>query len=361
MDLYSVSAGVSVGNELSRNARDQNSFRIQQNATMIEGAARTIANDKKQQTTDTEFKVATDGMGVGEAPGGVIKATRGTLFQETADNFTSVGKRLGIGAKGAGGAATAGEIGADGVRAGAAPLFSSGPGAGRSLGVVAGGQDAATTGGDALTARQALIASTPSEEGAVLTGRTAGAGATSVARGAGTVAQVGEDAVDTSRAAAGINAATGGFDSLKDAGYSVSKFMLNKTTGMTSEIGLEAGSKVLGAAGGLIAGGTDISNLMDTGKVFKPHESGWSEAGNIGTMAGAALDMASIAIPVLAPLALGTNLLSAAASTWGQHVDDAGTISRDSAPPPSEVLSTHPAFAAVGMVASVHSQSSIVS
>tara|TARA_R110000796_G_scaffold30046_1_gene80572 strand:+ start:1218 stop:2216 length:999 start_codon:yes stop_codon:yes gene_type:complete len=332
---------------------------------MIEGAARTIANDKKQQTTDTEFKVATDGMGVGEAPGGIIKATRGTLFQETADNFTSVGKRLGLGAKGAGSSiSSAGEIGADGVRAGAAPLFSSGPGAGRSLGVVAGGKDAATTGGDALTARQALVASTPAvgQDGAVLTGTTeGGAGATSVARGAGTVAQVGEDAVDTSRAAAGINAATGGFDSLKDAGYSVSKFMLNKTTGMTSEIGLEAGSKVLGAAGGLIAGGTDISNLMDTGKVFKPHESGWSEAGNIGTMAGAALDMASIAVPVLAPLALATNLLSAAASTWGQHVDDAGTISRDSKPPPSEVLSTHPAFAAVGMVASVHSQSSIVS
>ena len=72
-------------------------------------------------------------------------------------------------------------------------------------------------------------------------------------------------------------------------------------------------------------------------------------------MVGAGLDMMSIAIPVLAPLALATNIFSAVSSTIGTEQDDKKQISTDSAPPPQQALSVHPAWSSVGMVASVHS------
>ncbi len=84
-----------------------------------------------------------------------------------------------------------------------------------------------------------------------------------------------------------------------------------------------------------------------------------SEAGNVASIAGGLLDMASIAVPVLAPLALGLNIFSAVTSTVGAVEDDKNQISTDSKPPPQNQLSIHPAWASVGMVASVHSQPSV--
>ena len=97
--------------------------------------------------------------------------------------------------------------------------------------------------------------------------------------------------------------------------------------------------------------------MIDTGHIFKPGESVWSEAGNITSMAGAALDMASMAVPILAPLALGLNIFSAVSSTIGTEQDDKKQISTDSKPPQTQSLSIHPAWSAVGMTASVHQPS----
>ena len=137
------------------------------------------------------------------------------------------------------------------------------------------------------------------------------------------------------------------------------KFMLNRVGGMTSTVGLEVGGKALGGLGAGISAEGDISNLIETGKVFKPNESAMSEVGNVASIAGGLLDMASIAIPVLAPLALVTNIFSAVTSTVGAVEDDKNQISTDSKPPQENTLSIHPAWASVGMVASVHSQPSV--
>jgi len=67
--------------------------------------------------------------------------------------------------------------------------------------------------------------------------------------------------------------------------------------------------------------------------------------------------MASIAVPVLAPLALATNVGSAIAGTIGSVQDDRNQIATDSKPPPDQPLSTHPAWSAIGMTASVHQPS----
>ena len=158
--------------------------------------------------------------------------------------------------------------------------------------------------------------------------------------------------------AEGLSVAKPGFGSVAEAG-SLSKFMLNRVGGMTSTVGLEIGRKALGGVGAGISAEGDISNLIETGHVFKPNESGMSEAGNIASVAGGLLDMASIAVPVLAPLALGLNLFSAVTSTVGAVEDDKAQISTDSKPPPQNTLSIHPAWASVGMVASVHSQPSV--
>jgi hypothetical protein len=162
-------------------------------------------------------------------------------------------------------------------------------------------------------------------------------------------------AVDSSKLAKGLTADKLGFESLGEAG-GVGRFLANRVGGLTSEVGVEVGGKALGGLGGAISAGTDITNLVQTGHVFKKGESVWSEAGNITSMAGAALDMASIAVPILAPLALATNVFSAVAGTVGAEQDDKKQIATDSKPPPQESLSASPAWAATGMVASQHQQ-----
>ena len=211
----------------------------------------------------------------------------------------------------------------NGIREGSAPLFSTGAGAGRSLGEVAG------------VARPEDV-------------RVATAGSLAT--------EVGESGEDTARLASGINTGTKTFDSVAGAG-SLTKFGLNKVLGITDDLSLEVGSN---------SAETDISNLITTHHVFTPHESFLSEAGNIGSMAGALLDIASIAVPVLAPFAVAVNLASAAAGTVGNIEDDSSGVSadqqqviRDKTGKGSGGPVISPAWSSVGMVASTSQRSSI--
>jgi hypothetical protein len=299
MDLYSVSAGNSVGNELSKNARDQNEFRIQQNAVLTGNIANTLQNDKTNKKDDTEFKVGMDSYGGAETIGSLAQISQkggvSGLASQTADNFRSAGNKI--------------------SNLGATP-------------------------------------EPPPRVPAV--GETVDLSAPPVLKPSDVGITTADDVSEG--LAEGLTSATGEgakFEGVADAG-GVSRFLLNRVGGVTSELGLEVGGKALGGVGGAISAGQDISNMIDTGHIFKPGESKWSEAGNIASMVGAGLDMMSIAVPILAPLAVGANVFSAVAGTIGAEQDDNNKISTDSKPPQQETLSIHPAWNSIGMTASVH-------
>ena len=297
MDLYSISSGTAVGNELGKEARSNNEFKIQQNAIMVGNIQQHLANDKQNKRDDTEFKVGMDSWGGTEqllAAKGLYQKGIGNLAAETADNIRSAGNLVANLGKAKLSPATL-AVG-EKVQLGVAPAL-----------------------------KPADLGITTAED---------------VSKGM----------------AEGLDVAKATFSGVAEAG-SVSKFLLNRVGGITSGIGLEVGGKAIGAVGGAISAGQDISNMIDTGHIFKPGESVWSEAGNITSMAGAALDMASMAVPILAPLALGLNIFSAVSSTIGTEQDDKKQISTDSKPPPTQSLSIHPAWSAVGMTASVHQPS----
>ena len=305
MDTYSINSAVSVGNEIGKDAFSENQFRVTQNAVTIESANTTLQNDKSQETRDIEVKSATDTLSAGEMPSALLKLKSkglGGLAGETADNFRSAGNSI--------------------------------------VNAVKGPPKIPTTvdalGGLSEESQSSFLG----ESRDVMTG--AETTADDVAKGM----------------AEGLSVAKPAFGSVAEAG-SLSKFMLNRVGGITSSVGLEVGGKALGGLGAGLSAEGDISNLIETGHVFKPNESGLSEAGNITSMIGGALDIASIAVPVLAPLALATNIFSAVSSTIGTVEDDAKQVSTDSKPPQQNTLSIHPAWASVGMVASVHSQPSI--
>lgn len=299
MDTYSINSAVSVGNEIGKDAFSENQFRVTQNAITIESANTTIQNDKSQETKDIEVKSATDTLSAGEMPSAVLAIKSkglGGLAGETADNARSFANGV-----------------VNAVKGTPKPVT---PAVGEVVD---------------LGAKPALT--------------TADVGITT--------------ADDVSRGMAeGLSVAKPAFGSVAEAG-SLSKFMLNRVGGMTSSVGLEVGGKALGGLGAGLSAEGDISNMIETGHIFKPNESGWSEAGNITSMIGGALDMASIAVPVLAPLALATNIFSAVTSTVGAVEDDSNQVATDSKPPQQNQLSIHPAWASVGMVASVHSQPSV--
>jgi hypothetical protein len=297
MDLYSISSGTAVGNELGKEARSNNEFKIQQNAIMVGNIQQHLANDKQNKRDDTEFKVGMDSWGGTEqllAVKGLYEKGLGNLAGETADNIRSAGNLI--------------------ANLGKAKISPSTLALGEKVQL-----------GVAPALKPADLGITTAED---------------VSKGM----------------AEGLDVAKSTFSGIAEAG-SVSKFLLNKVGGITSKVGLEVGGKAIGAVGGAISAGQDISNMIDTGHIFKPGESVWSEAGNITSMAGAALDMASMAVPILAPLALGLNIFSAVSSTIGTEQDDKKQISTDSKPPPTQSLSIHPAWSAVGMTASVHQPS----
>jgi len=299
MDLYSISAGSSVGNELSKEARTQNQFKETQNAVLLGNAENHLKNDRDQKTTDTEFKVGMDSYGTAEALGGVAKISqkgiRG-LSSETLENFRTAGNKIA-------------NIGNPKIEPPKPPAV-----------------------GDTVDLR-APPSLKPSDVGLTDSDEVAKGLAKNL------TSEVGEG----SR-----------FGGLSEAG-GVGRFLANRA-GLTSELGVELGGKAIGGIGGAISAGQDITQFANTGHIFKKGESGWSEAGNIASMVGAGLDMASIAVPILAPLALATNVFSAVSSTIGTEQDDKKQIANDSKPPEQQTLSVHPAWSAIGMTASVHQQ-----
>jgi len=321
MDTYSVSSGTAVGNELSREARTSNQFRTSQNALLVGNVQNHLAQDKSSKRDDTEFKVGMDSYGSAEALGGMVAISQkggiSGLASQTADNFRSAGNKI--------------------------SNLVAGPPQGR------------------VSLKAPLTETEQSsfleESGNVMNGReTTADDVGSALNDAGKGAQEGEDLTGLAK---GLTSATGDgakFEGVADAG-GVSRFLLNRVGGITSDIGLEVGGKALGGVGGAISAGQDITNMVETGHIFKPNESGWSEAGNISSMVGAGLDMMSIAVPILAPLAIATNVFSAVAGTIGSEQDDAKQISTDGKPPPQQALSVHPGWSAVGMTASVHQPS----
>jgi len=301
MDLYSVNSAVSVGNEIAKNAYSENQFRLTQNAVSIESANITLNADKSKEREDVGIKSATDTLSGIEAPLSIAtmraKGLSG-LAAESAENIRSAGNAVLNTVKGLN------------------PVPGDLPKAGDIV---------------SLTAKPAL---TPAQVGITT--------ADDVSKGMA-------DALNTGKLT---------FSSVAEAG-SLNQFLLNKTLGMTSKIGLEAGGKAIGAIGAGLSAESDISNLVTTGHIFNKGESLSSEVGNVSSMIGFGLDMASIALPVLAPLALATNVLSAVTGTVGAVQDDKSQIATDSKPPQENTLSIHPAWASVGMVASVHNTPSI--
>jgi len=321
MDTYSVSDGTAVGNELAREARTSNQFRVSQNAVLVGNVQNHLRNDQSSKTTDTEFKVGMDGYGLAETIGGaaVIRGKGGIsgLARQTADKFRGSGNKVSNVAS------------TDPVPEETPP--------------------------DASDFTTTVNVDDPVLPTPVKPSELSGTTADDVANG---LNDAGKGAEETEGLAKGLTAATGEgsrFGGLSEAG-GVGRFLANRA-GLTSELGVEVGGKALGGIGGAISAGQDIAQFANTGHLFKKGESGWSEAGNIASMAGAALDMASIAVPILAPLALATNVFSAVSSTIGTEQDDNKQIATDSKPPPQQALSVHPAWSAIGMTASVHQPS----
>tara|TARA_R110000868_G_scaffold24550_1_gene96779 strand:- start:2549 stop:3553 length:1005 start_codon:yes stop_codon:yes gene_type:complete len=333
MDLYSVSQATSFGNQVGQGVNSENRFRQAQNELSVQQAIKATGDARSGESDDIAKKFGGDATSLAETPGNIGTIARLSksegLIAKTGENLkvagsavANTGSRLSSALSGT----------SNGIREGSAPLFSTGAGAGRSLGEVAG------------VARPEDV-------------RVATAGSLAT--------EVGETGEDTARLASGINAGTKTFDSVAGAG-SLTKFGLNKVLGITDDLSLEVGSKAVGGLGGAISAETDISNLITTHHVFTPHESFLSEAGNIGSMAGALLDIASIAVPVLAPFAVAVNLASAAAGTVGNIEDDSSGVSadqqqviRDKTGKGSGGPVISPAWSSVGMVASTSQRSSI--
>ena len=340
MDTYSVSDGTAVGNELSREARASNQFRVSQNAVLVGNIQNHLKNDQSSKTTDTEFKAGMDGYGLAEAIGGaaVIRGKGGIsgLASQTADKFRRVGNKI-------------------------SNVASTDPTPEDTPSVPAAGEESPPDVGDFTTSVNAddPLLPTPARPSDITPAASDSDGVATKIKDLGKVGEEGgEAAEDTSNLAEGLTAATGEgsrFGGLSEAG-GVGRFLANRA-GLTSELGVEVGGKALGGIGGAISVGQDITQFANTGHIFKTGESGWSEAGNIASMGGAALDMMSIAVPILAPLALATNVFSAVASTIGTEQDDNKQIATDSKPPQQQSLSVHPAWSAIGMTASVHQPS----
>lgn len=329
MDLYSVANAVSIGNEMASNLTEINAAREQQNAILVGNASAQLARDKAQQRTDTEEKIGMDTFNLVETSQNVADlgrrgALRGGLIKETKANFSSAGNKIMNTVRGK-------------------------PAAPKLVPQTVSDEDFLAESGRAMTGEDTAPVVRPSE----LAGREVG----DVVSGGG---EAGADAVadTTSGLAKGLTADKLGFESVGEAG-SLSKFILNRAGGVTGAVSLEVGGKALGGLGGAISAGQDITNAYTTGHIFKKGESDLSKMGNITSMVGAALDIASIAVPVLAPVALGVNVFSAVTSTIGAEQDDTNQISTDGKPPEQQQLAIHPAWSAVGMTASVH-QPSIV-
>jgi hypothetical protein len=84
--------------------------------------------------------------------------------------------------------------------------------------------------------------------------------------------------------------------------------------GSKAAAGLGVAGSVASLGSGLFTAGEDI---LDKGYFSKLNEN--QKEGNVAGVVGGALDAASLAVPILAPLALGANVFSAVEKTIGEH------------------------------------------
>jgi len=84
------------------------------------------------------------------------------------------------------------------------------------------------------------------------------------------------------------------------------------------------GGKLLGSAGGLLAGGEDIINAIHGSQGFNAIQGdNWEEkTGNIGTMVGTALDLAGTTVPILEPIGALVGIASSIFSDIGEKKDE---------------------------------------
>ena len=136
MDMYSVNQAVSFGNQVGANVGSENEFRTAQNGMLINHATNKLISDKEGEREDIGVKGSTDAVSLAELPGSIstVKrlSTEEGLAQKSISNIKGAGSSL------VDSLTTARTGVTQGIRQGSAPLFSTGPGAGRPLTAVRG-------------------------------------------------------------------------------------------------------------------------------------------------------------------------------------------------------------------------------
>lgn len=330
MDLYNIDSAVSQGNQISSETRGVSDNVRRDRASNVAQASKVLTNDKGGENLDIAKFSGTDTLGGVEAPSAIktlVDTSReaggyASLAKGDLSRVASAGAKVAQGASDLAGVAGRGL----GITSSFTPSkvpFVRQPIVGNAERGASGGIGDATLIEDHVAPPSAVT----SVSGAVKNG-----------------VEVGSEGVAK-------------YDSLADAG-SLTKYALRNVVGVADKASLELGSKVVGGLGGALAGEEDVKNLITTGSVFQKGESGFSEAGNIGQMGGAVLDVASVALPFLAPFALAANLLSAGASTYGNIKDDqtakAGAQAQIQSQAKSGSQAVTPAWSQLGMVASSH-------
>ena len=116
------------------------------------------------------------------------------------------------------------------------------------------------------------------------------------------------------------------------------------------------GGKLLASAGGILAGGEDIINAIHGSKGWNAIAGdNWEDkVGNIGTMAGTALDLAGAAVPILEPVGAAIGLISGIFGAIGEKKDEEAAKAKIKPAKPSDPLLTFkaaPEVAQEGLVA----------
>lgn len=116
------------------------------------------------------------------------------------------------------------------------------------------------------------------------------------------------------------------------------------------------GGKLLASAGGILAGGEDIINAIHGSKGWNAIAGdNWEDkVGNIGTMAGTALDLAGAAVPILEPVGAAIGLISGIFGDIGEKKDEEAAKAKIKPAKPSDPLLTFkaaPEVAQEGLVA----------
>jgi len=116
------------------------------------------------------------------------------------------------------------------------------------------------------------------------------------------------------------------------------------------------GGKLLASAGGILAGGQDIINAIHGSKGWNAIAGdNWEDkVGNIGTMAGTALDLAGAAVPILEPVGAAIGLISGIFGDIGEKKDEEAAKAKIKPAKPSDPLLSFkaaPEVAQEGLVA----------